>query len=99
MFRYIKEAFWARPELAGLGRIPWNAIAVAGTALLGFGEPAVWLAGAALETIYLYTLATNERFQNWVDATELAAHRPRRNEELEQLQKLDAASRTRVEAL
>ena len=24
MFRYLKEAFWARPDLGGLGRIPWN---------------------------------------------------------------------------
>jgi len=30
MFRYLKEAFWARPDLGGLGRIPWNALIVGG---------------------------------------------------------------------
>ena len=69
MFRYLKEAFWARPRLAGLGAIPWNALAVAGTAIVGFAEPAVWLAGAGLEAAYLYAVATNPRFQKWVDAT------------------------------
>jgi len=69
MWRYLKEAFWARPELGGLGRIPWNAVAVTGVAVLGFGEHAIWMAGAGLETAYLYLLATNPRFQNWVDAT------------------------------
>ncbi len=75
MLRYIKEAFWARPELSGFGRVPWNALAVAGVAILGFGEHAIWLGGAALETMYLYMLSTNPRFQNWVDAIEAAKTR------------------------
>ncbi|HEX3581690.1 MAG TPA: hypothetical protein VH087_07985 [Thermoanaerobaculia bacterium] len=72
MLRYLKEAFWARPELGGLGRIPWNVLAMAGVAILGFGAPAIWLAGLGLETLYLYALATNPRFQRWVDAVDLA---------------------------
>lgn len=72
MFRYLKEAFWARPDIGGLGRIPWNAIAVAGALILGFGEHAVWIGGLGLETLYLYALATNPRFQHWVDAVDLA---------------------------
>lgn len=72
MLRYLNEAFWARPQLAGLGRIPWNALLVAGAILLGFGAPAIWLAAAGAETLYLYALATNSRFQNWVDAKDLA---------------------------
>jgi len=72
MRRYLREAFWARPDLAGLGRVPWNALAVAGLAILGFGEHAVWLGGIALETFYLYSLVTNTRFQHWVDAKEVA---------------------------
>jgi hypothetical protein len=72
MLRYLREAFWARPSLLGIGRIPWNVLFVAGAVILGFGEHAVWLAGAGLETLYLYGLATNPRFQHWVDAIELA---------------------------
>jgi hypothetical protein len=72
MLRYLKEAFWARPELGGLGRVPWNVLAVAGLAILGFGEHAIWLGGLGLETMYLYALATNPRFQHWVDAVDLA---------------------------
>jgi hypothetical protein len=72
MRRYLSEAFWARPEFAGLGRVPWNALFVAGAVILGLGEHAVWFAGAALETIYLYSLVTSTRFQHWVDAKETA---------------------------
>jgi transcription elongation GreA/GreB family factor len=71
MLRYLNEAFWARPHLAGLGRIPWNALLVAGAALLGIGAPAIWLGAVGAETLYLYALATNPRFQNWVDAKQL----------------------------
>lgn len=71
MLRYLNEAFWARPQLAGLGRIPWNALLVGGAIVLGFGMPAIWLAAAGAETLYLYTIATNGRFQNWVDARDL----------------------------
>lgn len=99
MFRYVKEAFWARPALAGLGRIPWNALAVAGTALLGFGEPAIWLAGAGLEAIYLYTLTSNGRFRKWVDATHLPAATVDTDTPLRQRNLLDSASRSRLEAL
>src|SRR4029077_15248700 len=72
MFRYLKEAFWARPEFGGLGRVPWNALAVAGAIILGFGEHSVWIGALGLETLYLYALATNVRFQHWVDAVDLA---------------------------
>ena len=72
MLRYLNEAFWARPQLAGLGRIPWNALLVGGAAVLGFGLPPIWLAALGAETLYLYVLSTNPRFQNWVDAKDLA---------------------------
>jgi len=94
MWRYLKEAFWARPDLFGLGRIPWNAIAVGGVALLGIGEPAIWLAGAGLEAAYLFTLASNERFQKVVDAQ----HRTP-IETSEPSPKLDSASRERHGAI
>lgn len=68
MFRYLKAAFWARPEITGLGRVPANAAGVMGFAILGIGHPAFWLLGLGIETLYLFGLATNPRFQKWVDA-------------------------------
>jgi hypothetical protein len=71
MFRYLKEAFWARPMLGSLGAIPWNVLALAGAGMVGVAEHAVWLAAIAAETLYLYVVATNPRFQNWVDAKDV----------------------------
>ncbi len=68
MWRYLTEAFWAKPEVPGLGRVPVNVVAVAGAAILGFGAPAVWLLALALETTYLFALASHPRFQRLVDA-------------------------------
>jgi hypothetical protein len=100
MFRYLKEAFWARPDLGGLGRIPWNAIAIAGAIILGFGEHAVWIGALGLETFYLYALATNSRFQKWVDATDLARIRSTDDTaRVNLVESLAPTARTRVNAL
>ena len=72
MFRYLSAAFWARPRIWGLGRIPWNALAVTGAAILGFGEHSVWLGGVGVETLYLFVIATNPGFQRWVDERDVA---------------------------
>lgn len=72
MWRYLTEAFWARSEIGGLGRIPWNVLAVTGVAVLGFGEHAIWLVGLGAETAYLYLMATNTRFQTLVDGSPMA---------------------------
>src|SRR5262245_17609133 len=72
MLRYVKAAFWASPEIQGLGRIPANAVLCAGAAILGFGAPALWLVALGLETGYLALLASNPRFQRLVDAMERA---------------------------
>ncbi len=68
MWHYLKAAFWARPEIPGFGRLPLNVIVLSGLTLLGFGHEGFWLAAAAAETLYLYTLTTSERFRNVVDA-------------------------------
>lgn len=65
---YVKAAFWAGLDVAGLGRIPVNALAVLGFAILGFGHEAFWLLGAGLEAGYLTILATHPRFQRAIDA-------------------------------
>ena len=100
MFRYLKEAFWARPILGGLGAIPWNVLALAGAGTIGFAEHAVWLAAIAAETLYLYVLATNPRFQNWVDAKDVQHIRASEDTSKSNLmQTLSPAARERVAGL
>src|SRR5260370_8350715 len=72
MVRYLSAAFWARPRIWGLGRIPWNALAVIGAAIIGFGEHSVWLGGLGMETLYLFVIGTNPGFQRWVDERDVA---------------------------
>ncbi|HEY0009627.1 MAG TPA: hypothetical protein VGB55_12945 [Tepidisphaeraceae bacterium] len=71
MFRYLKAAFFERVPLPGLGSFPVNAVLTAGVVILGFGHPAFWLLGFAIETAYLFGLATNRRYQQLVDARAL----------------------------
>jgi hypothetical protein len=68
VFRHLKAAFWAAPEIPGLGRLPVNVIALAGFAILGFGHPGFWLLGLALEGSYLYALTASARFRKVIDA-------------------------------
>lgn len=62
----LHAAFNARP----IGMlIPPNWIGLGVFGLLGFLNPGFWLLGGGLEIGYLYSLSTNKRFQNWLDAT------------------------------
>jgi hypothetical protein len=70
MWRYLTAAFWARPELPGLGRMPLNLLGVIGVGVLGLVNPGFWLLGLGIEVAYLFTLATNRRFQKTVDAAD-----------------------------
>lgn len=71
MWRYLTAAFWARPELPGLGRMPLNLLALIGVSVLGLANPGFWLLGLGAEVAYLFTLATNRRFQKVVDAEQV----------------------------
>ena len=82
MLRYLNPAFWAGPKVWGIGRIPWNALAVSAAVAFGFGEHSIWFAGLGAETLYLLALASNPRFQNYVDSRGL-----------ERIQEDNAASR------
>jgi hypothetical protein len=97
VLRYLSAAFWARPRIWGLGRVPWNALAVFGAAIFGFAEHAVWLGGLGLETLYLFSIGTNPRFQRWVDAQDVAAVAGETEEGRAQLvQSLGGAARQRL---
>jgi len=69
---YIRSAFNARP----IGMfIPPNWIGLGAFGLLGLLNPGFWLIGAGLEMGYLYTLATNRRFQNFVNGSQMLQDR------------------------
>jgi len=70
---YLREAFWLRAPLPGLGRVPLNAVAALGLGILGLGHPAFWLLGIGLEAGYLGMLAGHPRFQRWIDAQRRSA--------------------------
>ena len=65
MWRYLKSAFLVGIDVPALGRLPINVLVATGFGILGFAEPAFWLAGIALETAFVSTLAFNPRFQKY----------------------------------
>lgn len=70
MWRYLKAAFWLSPLIPGLGRIPLNVLALTAAGIVGVGAHAVWFLALAVETMYLVGLASNRKFQRYVDARE-----------------------------
>lgn len=71
MWKYLKQAFWFRPAIPGLGGMPVNLLGLAAFGILGFAEPALWLLGLGLETAYLFWLAHHPGFREYVDTAEL----------------------------
>lgn len=69
--KYLKAAFGWRFDVAGLGKMPLNYLALIGFGILGLGNPGFWLIGMAYEIGYLFFLAGNKRFQNLVRGKEL----------------------------
>jgi hypothetical protein len=71
---YVGAAFNAKP----LGMpIPPNWFGIAAFALMGaILSPGLWLIGLGLEGLYLWALATNQRFRNAVDASDGTKTRP-----------------------
>ena len=63
--RYLWHAFFARPDIPLL-RLPWNAIAVIAAGIAGWWDPAIWGVATAGEMIYLFTLASNPGFQQYI---------------------------------
>lgn len=65
--RYLWEAFTAGPPL-GQGRLPVNLFFLPIAFALGFVHPVFWLAGVALEGLFLGILLAMPRFRRAVDA-------------------------------
>jgi hypothetical protein len=62
---YLREAFNAKPW--GMF-VPPNWVALGAFGMLGVLNPGFWLIGAGLELAYLFSLTSNVRFRNVVDA-------------------------------
>lgn len=71
MWRYLKSAFLVSVDVPSLGRLPMNVLLASAFAILGFAEPALWLAGLATEAALVSYLAFNPRFQKYVQAQQL----------------------------
>ena len=100
-WRYIKAAFLAGPELPLLGRMPLNAVAVMGLAILGFFQPGFWFLGAGLEAAWLSLLAGSRTFRLAVDRREAcrALEQPGADPRQRLLDQLDPAARAQVGAV
>ena len=72
--RYLWHAFLAKPDIPLL-RLPWNMLAVVAAGVAGWWDPTIWAVAGAGEFMYLFTLASNPGFQQWIDAQRLAAQR------------------------
>jgi hypothetical protein len=79
MWSYLKAAFFAGPEVPGLGRLPVNVLGIAAFGALGFLNPGFWLLGLAGEALFLFGLATQPRFRKYVDAQRAKAARDQRS--------------------
>ena len=75
MIRYLKAAFLLRFPVPGLGQLPLNLLSLLGVGVLGFVNPGFWLLGAGVEVAYLFGLASNGKFQRYVDAQAASANR------------------------
>jgi hypothetical protein len=96
-FRYVREAFSARPW--GMF-VPPNWVGLAAFALLGLLNPGFWVVGAGLELGYLLLLSTSTRFQRIVNARHDYAQKQGTQQQLsEQLARLEPADQARYRQL
>ncbi len=97
---YLKEAFGWRWRVPGLGRMPLNAVGLAGFAVAGLANPGFWLLGAALEVAYVMSLASSDRFQKLVQAQRLMAQKETVEQRMARAyNRLSAPSKTRYQRL
>lgn len=94
---YLKAAFNARP----MGMfVPPNWIGLGIFGLLGLQDPGFWVLGTGLELAYLSVLATNARFQRFVQGRSATTTRQAWEARLEQLlARLGSHERARYAAL
>jgi hypothetical protein len=70
-FDYLREAFYRKVRVPGLGGLPANLMGLGVVAVLGIVNPGFWLLGAAAEVAYLTAMAGSSRFQKLVQGERL----------------------------
>jgi len=70
-FDYLREAFYRKVPVPGLGHLPANLMALGAIGVLGIANPGFWFLGAALELTYLVGVAGSGRFQKLVQGERL----------------------------
>ncbi len=65
---YLRNAFFRKAPVPGLGAMPLNQMVLGLLAVLGLASPGFWFLGIAAEIGYLTLMAGNPRFQHLVDA-------------------------------
>lgn len=68
---YVKEAFFRKVPVPGMGGLPINLMGLGAFAVLGLANPGFWLLGLAAELGYLGYVAGSDRFQNVVKGERL----------------------------
>lgn len=97
--RYLWHAFLAKPDIPLL-RLPWNMLAVVAAGVAGWWDPTVWAVAGAGEFMYLFTMASNPGFQQWIDAQRTAKLRSDTEDARYQLlSKVGGAARQRYKKL
>lgn len=97
---YLREAFYRRVPVPGLGALPLNVMALATVAVLGLANPGFWFLGAAAELGYLAAVAGSRRFQKLIQGERLlAAHRTWEEQVAGAVERLSEESRRRYRRL
>ncbi len=68
---YLREAFYRKVPVRGLGEMPANVMALGVISVLGMANPGFWLLGAAAEVIYQVGVAGSKRFQKLIQGERL----------------------------
>jgi len=71
VWQYIKSAYMVGVDVPALGRLPVNVLLTIAFVILGFAEPAFWLAGLGVQSTIVAVLAFNSRFQKYVQSQQL----------------------------
>ncbi|MDB6069660.1 MAG: hypothetical protein JWL81_831 [Verrucomicrobiales bacterium] len=97
---YIKAGFWQRIPVPLAGRVPVNAVAVAGLAIAGLDHPVFWAAGAAWEVLWMAGTSGRAGYRRGVDrAARRVAWRAVEERRLQLYNQLPAHAKSRHHAL
>ncbi len=99
-FDYVKAAFNRKLRLKGLGYVALNKLFLGLCAVLGLKNPGFWFLGVAIESTYLWYVATNATFQKVVQGELLEKNKEQwSSKQTDLLKSLDGASRSRYSSL